>query len=354
MHSLSSKTERIHGIDFLRVLLSLCAIMIHVLHYGGPRTQADPSTPEFYALWLLGAAITCTVNCFALVSGFVLYGQEFKYTNILRLYFAVLYHGLVITALFNTILPDTVSQTNRFMALLPVTHSEFWYFTAHFGLFFFVPLLTNGMQSLQKKQADILIASLFFVFSVLPTATGKDPFHLQRGYSTLWLMILFIAGTYLRKYYAGFKLRKSVLIAVYISSVLLSCFGVVLSVFNPHINGMRLIDYTSPTIVLAAVAVILLFASMSVPKFICKISNFCAPFAFSIYLLHEHPLIRQNLIQDKFISILSLPALLQIFSIPAIALVIWSICFGMECIRRGIFRLLNFDSIIGRLEGYFQ
>ena len=89
MQASAVKTDRNSGIDLLRVILSFCVITIHILHYGGFRAHADMGNTATYFLWFLGVVIDCTVNCFAIVSGFVLYNHQIKYTKILRLLLTV-------------------------------------------------------------------------------------------------------------------------------------------------------------------------------------------------------------------------------------------------------------------------
>ena len=237
--------------------------------------------------------------------------------------------------------------------MLPVSQYEFWYFTSYFGVFFLAPVLIRGMESLPKKQATALVVSLVVIFSVLPTVTGRDPFDLKLGYSVLWILVLFVIGTFLRKYWDTFKIAKPVLLWTFAGCILVTCLGMFASVLNPSFNGMVLVEYTSPTIVIAAIAVVLLFASMQVPALVRKVSDYCVPFTFSIYLLHEHPLVRQYIIQDRFVSVLSLPAAFQVLAVVAITFGIWLICFVLEWIRQWIFRLLGVEKFLRRLEERF-
>lgn len=345
-----SESERNYGIDLLRIVLSFCVITIHILYYGGFRTHADPTDFSFFILWFLGIVIDCTVNCFALLSGFVLYGKEVKYTNLFRLFLIVLYHGIFINIAFQAVMPGSVTFKNVIQGMLPVSYNEFWYFTAYFGAFFFFPVLTQGMRSLSKKQADILVFSLLLFFSVLPTLTDCDPFDAELGYSTIWLLVLFVIGTYLKKYFGTFTLSRGKLIAVFVLCILITSAGAGISVENPSFDGMRLIEYTSPTIVLAGITVVLLFASLTVPTPVRKLASFCAPATFSIYLLHEHPLVRQYIISDKFLPVLSMPSAVQIIVVLASTLLVWAVCFALEYIRHLIFQLLKIDQALQNIE----
>jgi len=350
MQNAASVKSRNHGIDLLRVILSFCVIMIHILHYGGFEERMDSTSGGFYLLWVIGATLNCTVNCFAMISGFVLYDQEIRYKNIFRLFLIALYHGVFITALFRIFLPHAVTYENWIEALFPVSQEEFWYFTAYVGAFFFAPFVIQGMRALSKKQADTLVFALVFLFSVVPTFGASDPFQLKQGYSALWLLVLLVIGTYLKKYYATFQLKKHVLIGIFAGSVLVTCLGMVLSEMYPRFSGIHLLEYTSPTMVLAAISAVLLFSSLSVPNVIKKVSNFCVPFSFGIYLIHEHPLVRENLIKGKFLSDVSTSAISKLITVLLGTLVIWLGCFVLEFVRRLVFRLLCVERAIERVE----
>lgn len=354
MQTDSFKSERLHGIDVLRVILSFCVITLHILYYGGFWEQADPSDPTFYFLWFVGIAIDGTVNCFAIITGFVLYNKPTKYSGVLYRFLTVLYHGLLITALFWIFCPEIVHKANWIQALFPIAYEEFWYFTAYFGAFFFAPLVSKGMQALSRKQANVLVLALILVFSIIPTATGKDPFHLKYGYSAFWLLILFTIGAYLRKYHMEFRFRPRFYACLFAGCILVTCLGVVLSMVYPSFYGMRLIEYTSPTIVLAAIAIVLLFASVRVSPGLQKICVFCTSFTFSIYLLHEQPLVRQSLINDRFVPVLSLSGVLQLAIILASTVVIWVVCFCLDLIRQLVFRILKIDSLLHKVDKRLQ
>ena len=345
-----ASNDRISGLDLLRVILSFWVVAIHVMHYGGLQAYSDPSSAGFYLLWFLAISMHSVINCFALVSGFVLYDQTPKYTRILRLLFTVAYHGIVITLLFRLFYPEAVTQRHWLWAFFPVAQEEFWYFSSYFGAFFFVPVLIRGIRSLPKRQAGLLVICSLIIFSFIPTFTARDPFDLDGGNSVLWLLILFVAGAFLKKYFHTFKLKKRVLLAIFAGSVLLTCIGMAIGELFPEFDSLALVDHTSPTLVLGGIAVVLLFASIQVPAFAGKIVKYCAPFTFSIYLIHEHPLVRQYFVKNQFIHVVSLPAVMQVVAVFLIAACIWLICFGLDFIRRYIFRLLRINQLLEKLE----
>lgn len=344
------QSERNAGIDLLRVILSFSIISLHILYYGGFRTHISPGTIEFYILWLLGVILSSAVNCFAIISGYVFYDTKIKSTNILRLFLIVVYHGFVITVLFRVFFSETVDCKNWIQAFLPISQEEFWYFSSYFGVFFFIPIIIQGMRAMTKKEASRLVIALVLVFSVIPLFSDGDPFDLSEGYSVLWLLVLFILGTYLKKYSKEIKIKRIVLVGIFAACTLITCLVMAVSVVIPSLDGMALMQYTSPTLVICAIAVVMFFISMSVPAFLRKACTYCAPFAFSIYLLHEHPLVREHLIYDRFVFVQSWPSVLQILSVFVITVGIWAVCFGLEFIRRLVFRLLRVEKFLKKIE----
>ena len=123
-----------------------------------------------------------------------------------------------------------------------------------------------------------------------------------------------------------------------------------LSMAVPSLNGKELIEYTSPTIVIAAIAIVLMFSSVTVPEGLKRCTGYCTPFVLSIYLLHEHPLVRENLIYDRFTWTLSLPGIVQVLLLLGVSIAIWLVCFGMDHIRLYVFRLVKLDNVIQKIE----
>ena len=166
----------------------------------------------------------------------------------------------------------------------------------------------------------------------------------------LWLLILFVAGAFLKKYFHTFKLKKRVLLAVFAGATLLTCIGMAIGTYFPEFDSMKLMTHTSPTLVVAGIVMVLLFASLKVPAFVGKIAKHCAPITFSIYLIHEHPLVRQFFVKNQFVHVVSLPAVLQVIAVFIIASLIWLICFGLDLIRQRIFLLLRIDHLLDKLD----
>jgi surface polysaccharide O-acyltransferase-like enzyme len=73
------------------------------------------------------------------------------------------------------------------MDFFPVFTSQYWYFTAHFGMYLFLPLINNGILNTNKSQMKIMIIISIGVFIILKDYmfSNKDPFLMNKGYSVI-------------------------------------------------------------------------------------------------------------------------------------------------------------------------
>ena len=83
------------------------------------------------------------------------------------------------------------SLTNTF---LPALASEYWYFTAYFVMYMFIPVLNLILEKFNKKQMSIFLIIGFVLFSLFPTLLMEDPLLFNHGYSAWWLAYLYLVG----------------------------------------------------------------------------------------------------------------------------------------------------------------
>lgn len=126
---------------------------------------------------------------------------------------SVAFYTVTITILFSIFVPGSVGKVEILSSALPMIKKQYWYFTAYFGLFFFIPFLNELMNKLSKEQFKKLIITIIIVLSLIPTFSignlfnaSIDLFNTGEGYSMLWLMALYIVGGYFKKH--GFPQLK--------------------------------------------------------------------------------------------------------------------------------------------------
>ena len=139
--SMMIEKSRNYGIDLLRILCMYMVVILHILGQGGILEASPKGSVNWAIAWLMRIGVYCAVNCYGLISGYVGIDAKYKYSNWIVLWLRVLFYTIVITISFAFMVPDSVGKGEMMNAIFPVMKNYYWYFTAYFGLFLFIPIL---------------------------------------------------------------------------------------------------------------------------------------------------------------------------------------------------------------------
>lgn len=348
--------KRNYGIDLLRIISMIMIPVLHILGHGGILENTTTLSIHNEIAWLLEIASLCAINSYALISGYVGYGRKQKYSNIIYLYFQVIFYTLLTTAVFIFYKPELVSLTTIVNAIFPFAYSTYWYFSAYFCLFFFTPFLNLALDKFEKATIQKLLLLLFMIFSVLPTLFYSDFGCTNAGYSFLWLAILYLTGGYIKKYGLSFSRTNRTNLIGYFICVILTwlskiCIELITNIlFHEPIGGGYLISYTSPTIILCSVFLLLFFANIKCGKKLTRFIQFFSPLVFGVYLFHDEPLIRETFLKNAFIGYLSFNPIVMILAVIGTAIAIWFVGSLADKIRLTVFNLLKIKELSIFLE----
>lgn len=342
-----------YGIDALRILSMFMVVIAHILGPGGVLAASEPMSIQYEAAWFLEIAAYCSVNCYALISGYVGIYAKYKYRNIVMLWLKVLFYTLSITLLFSIFIPDAVSLKDWIKAVFPITRGYYWYFTAYFALFFFIPILNMAINKMTKRQYRMVIMMLVFIFSFWPTLFHKDVFGTSSN--AWWLIILYIIGGYIRKYRLLQKNNAFAMLMGYFTATALTWLlkFIIESqsfAFLNFIDQNYLFNNTSITMLMSGVFLLLAFERIHIGHTLTKIIQCFSPAAFSVYIIHANPFVWNYLIKGKFSYQADFPVLLEILSTLFIAALIYISCSFIDLIRSGIFKILKLQKFIGGIE----
>lgn len=321
-------------------------VVLHVLGQGGILSGLEPYSFPYYTGWMLELAAYCAVDCFGLISGYVGYNRDPALKKLLPTWAQAAVYSVGITVLFRLFRPETVGLRDLLWAFFPAISQEYWYFTAYFGLFFFLPFLNRLVEGLDFKMARRLGITLVGVLSLLPTVTRTDLFFTRSGYTFLWLGVLYLLGAILGKY--GGKQGPSPLSCLggYFLCILLT-WGSKLALESATLRLWgeprwvdTLVSYTSPTVLLSAAFLLLLFRQLRLGNPLLRRGvGFFAPLSFGVYLIHTHPLIWNYLLADRFASYVSLPIWLCLLAVLLTAAAIFFTCALVDLLRLHLFGL---------------
>lgn len=356
--------ERNYGIDALRMFSMLLVVVLHVLGQGGVlfSTSLVPQSGAYYTAWTLETMAFCAVNCYALISGFVMYGHKCSLGKLLSTWLPVFFWSVLLSVVVWGMYPESYALdfvVER--AFLPVIFSQYWYMTAYFLLYLLMPVLLVAMEHLSfASYTGVVLATA--IFATIGTFFGTDPAVSAGGYSTIWLVLCFLWGGYLRKFRLVEKARGwwgAVLYVVCIAAVVL--YKYIVETCFPQYSGNAWISYTSPFILLAAVGLLVLFAHLPVHRLMRPVIKFLSPAALGVYLIHTHQLVFFYIISGFAATIATFSAPMLALSVVGAAIGIYLACTALELARIYLFRLIRVPALCklvdrgtAKLVGYFE
>lgn len=350
------RSQREYGIDLLRILSMYFVVALHILGNGGILGESEPMSAAYCTAWFFTALTQCAVNCYALISGYVGLKSKPKYVNIIMLWLQVVFYSVTVVLTAFCINPKLVGDMEIKAALFPVYSRQHWYFSAYFCLFFFMPILNTAVENLKKKQLDVIICSMILIFSIAPTLFGKEPFRLERGYSVLWLVFLYILGAYFKKH--GVLAKKSAvfwLILYFVGATVGWGCKMLTEKYQVMIFGTAVVDsnipmdYISPAILLSSVALFGVFLKIKPSKGFIGIISTLSSVTFGIYIIHTNPFIWM-LYENLLTPLLKEPVPMMILTCLGVSILVFLACAVIELVRMMIFKLLHIRKLFMFLE----
>lgn len=341
--------ERNYGIDLLRIVSMYMVVVLHVLKQGGILDNIPMFGSHYGMSWLLEIACYCAVNCYALISGYVgIDSDKYDYKRIIILWLQVFFYSVLITFGFYIINPASVGKKEILQAIFPVMYKSYWYFTAYFALFFFIPILNHVVNTMERMAFRNAMAGIWFVLTVLQTLFSVDVFGTASGYSLIWLIVLYLLGGYIKKYqpFEGGSQKKRFL--VYLACVMISLIWkwvaewITYSSSGEVKGGYVFIKYTSPTIIIEAVMLLMIFSELRINgEHMRKMITRVAALSFGVYLIHVHPMIWIHVIKDRFAEYVKWNFVMMILAVIGTAIGIYVVCIFIDYIRSCIFKLFT-------------
>jgi surface polysaccharide O-acyltransferase-like enzyme len=204
MDEITAKSERNLGLDALKLFSMFLIALLHVLGQGGVLGACPFGSARGEAAWFWETLGYCSVDCFALATGYIMAGRQVHYKRLFGLWLTVVFWMLAATAVFALAQPGTVGLNDWLVCLFPAVTKQYWYFTCYFGLFFFMPFLNKLLANLTQAGCKRLFWTLAALLSLLPcllvfrvflpALPHPDVFVANGGYSLLWLAALYLLG----------------------------------------------------------------------------------------------------------------------------------------------------------------
>lgn len=307
------KTERKRNssIELLRILMMLQIIFLHVCEYGEYYDHAMELGGKHALLyWVLWLMSRCPVYMFVIIMGYFLSDSAggFQKKRILKIYIPMYVYAVAIPVILGFTQAVQVDKYDYIRAVFPALSRTWYFMTLYLIVLILSPFINKMLKELSRKEYLILLGILFFIFSVWQPISHLEPFDsfigikkivdTEGGKSLYDFVFMYILGGFLRHH--SFKREGTLLwwknwmnLAVFL---LLGLFNVAFVYIYPPVKDI--IAYNDNPI--AVLQCIFLFRFFSNMEFYCDILNIISGCNLGIYMLHEHPLMRE-LIWDKIV-----------------------------------------------------
>lgn len=350
--------NRNYGIDLLRIVSMQMIVVLHVLGCGGILENLPLFSTKYNVAYLLETFCYCSVNCFALTSGYVLYGRDIKISKLMELWLQIVFYTIPILLLFFLFAPSVINLKIISQSFLPISTGAYWYLSSYFGLYIFIPLLNYGIERMDKKTFSLILISVFVFLICPPIPFHTDPYFLIGGYSMIWLIILYLFGAYIRKYNFGQNIGITKgLIGYGLFNVI--TFFISLLVVNIYHNAYGEIKgwgvfmrYSSPTVLLSSIFLFLVFVRVKIPVKLINYIILLSPTCLGVYIIHTNFLVFNNLLKDMAIPLTHYNVFSMLLFALLFACLIYLLCSLIDLIRIYIFKVCGINSLCKKFESF--
>ena len=217
--SYNRSLNRLYGLDLLKIFAMINIINLHI-NNSFLNLRVKKNNDKYKKIILLEAFSFWPVDAFGLISGIIGY-KKCKFSNAIYIYLEYFYYSLIISLyLYNKLLLDS---KNLFLSLYPLGTYRFWFVNAYILMYLFLPFITKSINSIDKNLFSKLVIAILFLYSMyhifIDYIIGKTNYDfINKGYSSIWLLILYIIGAYIGIYYKNIQSFPNVIYYVLIYS----------------------------------------------------------------------------------------------------------------------------------------
>ena len=282
MKSLVKYLSRDSSIELLRILSMMGILVVHTDFFAlGTPAKEDCVSSPMLSVWrfFIESMTIISVNIFILISGW--FGIKWKKVRFLEFLFQILFFNALFFFVFSLFIPEKTFTRDGIGSVF-MFDKFFWFVKAYILLYLLAPVLNVFLEKASKNQHKIILIG-FFTFQTVYGWLFDGVTWFERGYSTISFVGLYILANYLRKYD---KTERRILIILFIVFVILNTVIAFMSTYidrGAYVN--RLYAYNSPLVILASVAVFLLFTKF---QFKSRIVNYIAVSSFAVFLFHAN------------------------------------------------------------------
>lgn len=280
------------------------------------------------------------VIIFVLITGY--FGLRFSWHKAMLLLFQVLFYSILLGSIAH--LYFGIGTTfDFFKCFFPISSNAYWFITVYFQLFFLGPYITKLFNQLTEVQYFHLLI-LFFVLVCWFGFLWKGNVTMD-GKNVINFIFIYMLGNGVRLLENNnpnclLISRKFSLSVIIVLSLCLIGFYFLPDKHNLFLHAILFcFKYNSPFLILLSLSIFIFFRSLS---FESRFINYMAASSLSIYLIHEHPLMREIIYVRPFTKLMHIDMGIDLFFIMVVYAISLSLCcMLLDKVRSHIFNRID-------------
>ena len=279
------------------------------------------------------------VIIFVLISGY--FGINLRIKVLINLILQVTFYSLLLT-LIGVYVFSLGSSIDVIKSLLPISGNYYWFITVYVELLLLSPFVNKLLVNLSNRQYKslvLILASLIFWFGLLrKTNIAID------GKNIVYFIFIYIVGGGIRRISLTDESSKFLTNRFHFFILLLSLMVLGGGYFLPDTHSLFIhfmaytYVYNSPFLLLMSISIFCLFRNLSFKN---RWINYMASSSLAIYLIHEHPLMREVIYVQPFMKLIHLNPYFLFVIVIAFAIIVSVICMLMDKVRVFLFSLID-------------
>ena len=308
--------ERESGVELLRIILMLQVIFLHISNFGEfASINKDWGGMHELVYWVMQTLCRCPVYVFMIISGYFSVTSKATMTTIWKkagvVYLPMIFYSLVLTLVMGATSFIDLSGADIIKSFFPVT-SGIWYFmTVYLLVLILSPVVNSALTKLSKKDFQILLGVLFFLFSIWQVLANVEPIgniirtssiiEATKGRGIYGFLFMYIIGAYLRLHKEREEKIAWKYLFLYAGLALFDVEFVYVSKGVPFLeNYVKVINHNNaPVAILQGICLFLFFRTL---RFKSRIINRISNHNLGVYMIHEHWLVRPVVWDKIFVA----------------------------------------------------
>lgn len=285
------KNSRSSNLEILRIISIIMIIMHHYAIYSGFEFENSITINRIVVNFfeMFGKLGVCL---FIIISGYFYDKSKFKFKKLVRLLLQVFIYAIISLAIGIITNSERISGINILKSILPTTFGLYWFVSCYVLIYIFTPFFRKIVENISKKDFKILLTFMIIVWGIIGFVPKTKTFFSE----IVWLIVIYLIGTYIKKYNCNiFKNNKTRIFVIILFVAIMNIIMIFLEGMARTIPKFEEIKYyfnnlNSPLVLILTVLIFNIFKNLNIKS--SKLINKVASTTFGIYLIHENVFLR--------------------------------------------------------------